>query len=131
MRLIGQTVFIVCSFFLPTGFVGVFVITKGVKMPRVSYMGDGTTTEFMFNFPYFQNTPHITVEHTHSLVYRNTIPAHHFPFQLIIVAYLHHLIPFPVYGFSTDMLPFADGVLPDGAGTDPQQTIRRLYQEIP
>ncbi len=41
-----------------------FVITKGVKMPRVSYMGDGTTTEFMFNFPYFQNTDIVVTKNT-------------------------------------------------------------------
>lgn len=33
-----------------------FVITKGVKMQKVSYMGNGSTTEFTFNFPYFENT---------------------------------------------------------------------------
>ena len=37
-------------------FVGFFVITKGVNMQKVSYMGDGSTTEFSFNFPYFENT---------------------------------------------------------------------------
>ena len=25
-------------------------------MQKVSYMGDGSTTEFTFNFPYFENT---------------------------------------------------------------------------
>ena len=33
-----------------------FVITKGEKMQKVSYMGNGETTEFTFNFPYFENT---------------------------------------------------------------------------
>lgn len=36
---------------------GVFVITKGeIYMQTVSYMGDGSTTEFNFNFPYYENT---------------------------------------------------------------------------
>ena len=35
---------------------GFFVITKGENMQKVSYMGDGATTEFTFNFPYFENT---------------------------------------------------------------------------
>ncbi len=34
----------------------VFFITKGENMQKVSYMGDGETTEFSFNFPYFDNT---------------------------------------------------------------------------
>jgi hypothetical protein len=33
-----------------------FVITKGEKMQKVSYMGNGETTEFTFNFPYFENS---------------------------------------------------------------------------
>ena len=43
-------------FLCPCFFTGFFVITKGVKMQKVSYMGDGSTTEFTFNFPYFENT---------------------------------------------------------------------------
>ncbi len=35
---------------------GFFVITKGVYMQKVSYMGDGENTDFTFNFPYFENT---------------------------------------------------------------------------
>lgn len=35
---------------------GIFVITKGVFMQKVSYMGNGETTEFTFNFPYFDNS---------------------------------------------------------------------------
>ena len=29
---------------------------KGVFMQKVSYMGDGVTTEFFFNFPFFENS---------------------------------------------------------------------------
>lgn len=44
-------------FLLPPCFCGgFFVITKGVNMQKVSYMGNGETTEFTFNFPYFENT---------------------------------------------------------------------------
>ena len=44
-------------FFIAFAFAGAFfVITKGVIMQKVSYMGDGTTTEFTFNFPYFENS---------------------------------------------------------------------------
>ena len=43
-------------FYLPASNAGFFVITKGVYMQKVSYMGDGSTTEFTFNFPYFENT---------------------------------------------------------------------------
>lgn len=32
-----------------------FVITKGVIMQKVSYVGNGETTEFYFNFPYFED----------------------------------------------------------------------------
>ncbi len=32
-----------------------FVITKGVLMYKITYMGDGTTTEFNFNFPFYEN----------------------------------------------------------------------------
>lgn len=35
---------------------GIFVITKGEKMQKVSYMGNGSTTEFSFNFPYFESS---------------------------------------------------------------------------
>lgn len=42
--------------FLYPYFAGFFVITKGVFMQKVSYMGDGSKTEFTFNFPYFENT---------------------------------------------------------------------------
>ncbi len=35
---------------------GFFVITKGGFMQKVSYMGDGSTTEFYFNFPFFENS---------------------------------------------------------------------------
>ena len=36
---------------------GLFVITKkGVLMNKISYMGDGQTTKFNFNFPYFDTT---------------------------------------------------------------------------
>ena len=33
-----------------------FVITKGENMQKVSYMGNGETTEFSFTFPYYENT---------------------------------------------------------------------------
>ena len=35
---------------------GFFCYNKGVFMQKVSYMGDGTTTEFFFNFPFFENS---------------------------------------------------------------------------
>ena len=35
---------------------GFFVITKGENMQKVSYMGNGETTEFSFTFPYYENT---------------------------------------------------------------------------
>ena len=43
-------------FFLPAIIAGFFVITKGVYMQKVSYMGNGVNTEFTINFPYFENT---------------------------------------------------------------------------
>ena len=45
---------------------GFFVITKGEKMQKVSYMGDGSTTEFNFNFPYFDNTNIIVTKNNQS-----------------------------------------------------------------
>ena len=35
---------------------GFFVITKGVLMQKVSYMGNDSAKEFYFNFPYFENS---------------------------------------------------------------------------
>jgi len=35
---------------------GFFCYNKGVLMQKVSYMGDGSTTEFYFYFPYFENS---------------------------------------------------------------------------
>ena len=44
-------------YLLAVKFSGLFVITKGEKqMPKISYMGNGSTTEFNFNFPYYENT---------------------------------------------------------------------------
>lgn len=44
-------------FLLLSGFTwGLFCYNKGVLMQKVSYMGNGSTTEFFFNFPYFENS---------------------------------------------------------------------------
>lgn len=44
-------------FLLLSGFTwGLFCHNKGVLMQKVSYMGNGSTTEFFFNFPYFENS---------------------------------------------------------------------------
>jgi hypothetical protein len=42
-----------CSQASPGGF---FCYNKGVLMQKVSYMGNGSTTEFYFNFPYFETS---------------------------------------------------------------------------
>lgn len=44
-------------FLLLSGFTwGLFCYNKGVLMQKVSYMGNGTSKEFYFNFPYFENS---------------------------------------------------------------------------
>lgn len=48
-----SAVFFICSRASPEGF---FCYNKGVLMQKVSYMGNGSTTEFSFNFPYFENS---------------------------------------------------------------------------
>ena len=61
-------------FYLPAvKFSGLFVITKGEKqMPKISYMGNGSTTEFNFNFPYYENTD-IVVTKNNNIVTNYTI----------------------------------------------------------
>ena len=47
----------VCPFFyLAARNARLFVITKGENMQKVSYMGNGETTEFNFTFPYYEST---------------------------------------------------------------------------
>ena len=41
-----------------------FCYNKGVFMQKVSYMGDGVTTEFAFNFPYFENSDIIVTKNS-------------------------------------------------------------------
>ena len=49
---------VIDRFFTPTFFMWAFCYNKKEKnlMQQVSYMGNGYTTEFTFNFPYFENT---------------------------------------------------------------------------
>lgn len=53
---ISADVYVGCFYLLSLFARAFFVITKGVLMQKVSYMGNGLTTEFTFNFPYFENT---------------------------------------------------------------------------
>lgn len=53
---ISADVYVGCFFCSQASPGGFFCYNKGVLMQKVSYMGNGSTTEFYFNFPYFENS---------------------------------------------------------------------------
>lgn len=59
-----------CSQALPGGF---FCYNKGVLMQKVSYMGNGSTTEFYFNFPYFENSNVVVTKNNQTATGYNVI----------------------------------------------------------